>query len=335
MTEHITNSPDTAPYSNEVIYSLYRSMVLQRAVDEAIIRCLHQGEVGGFFHSGAGQEAVAAGVCSALGQKDYILYDHRGANQIVAKGVPLDKVLGDFLGRTCGSTRGLGAGIVHVAFPDLGVLGQSGTLGGSFGIAVGAAMSMKIQHRQEVVVCFFGDGTAARETLHGALNWAGLWKLPVVFVLENNQYGISTHYTKAHSLKEFLADRAEGYAIPAFVVDGNDVLAVYDVIDSCVKQARNGEGPSFVEAQTFRVRGHFEGDPFNKYVDNAQIDTWKRRDPIALFRRRLENEARMNSARLDDIDRDVTSAVEKSLVAVRHSPQPSPERIFEGVFVDE
>ena len=163
MAEVVKRDIDPARYDKDFLLRLYREMVKQRAFDENLIRLLHEGKVSGFYHSGIGQEATGAGTCASLRDDDYILYDHRGCNQMIAKGVPLDKIYGDFMGRLCGTTCGLGAGIVHVAYPEKGVLGQSGTLGACFVIAAGAGYAVKVKKTDQVCVCYFGDGTAARD----------------------------------------------------------------------------------------------------------------------------------------------------------------------------
>lgn len=333
MTKKILESPKASQYPKEFLMGLYRTLLTERVFDENLVRLLHEGQVSGFYHSGQGQEAIAAGVCAALREDDYIFYDHRGCNQKIAKGVPLERLYGDFLGRVIGTTGGLGAGIVHSAWPELGVLGQSGTLGASFNIAVGTAMSAKIQKQDRVTVCFFGDGSAARETFHGGMNWAGLWQLPVVFVLENNEYGISLHYTKEHALKEFIADRAEGYGIPSYVLDGNDVLMVYELSRELVERARAGAGPAFVEAMTWRMRGHFEGDPVT-YIPEEVRQERNRQEPIGRFERKLLEEGMADQAALSAVRGEVEQAVHRAIDIATASPLPPRERILQGLLAD-
>jgi TPP-dependent pyruvate/acetoin dehydrogenase alpha subunit len=334
MAEVIKRDVDPARYDKDFLLRLYREMVKQRTFDQNLIRLLHEGKVSGFYHSGMGQEATGAGTCASLRDDDFVLYDHRGCNQMIAKGVPLDKIYGDFMGRVCGTTCGLGAGIVHVAYPELGVLGQSGTLGACFVIAAGAGYAVKVKKTDQVCVCFFGDGTAARETFHGGMNWAGLYNLPIVFYCENNEYGISTHYTKAHALKDNIADRADGYGIPGYVIDGNDVLLVYEVAKEAIERARSGGGPSFIEGKTFRYRGHFEGDPA-LYRDQAVVDEWmEKRDAIKNYKAKLIAAGAAAEVEFDAIDADVEKEILDAIAAAEASPMPECTRIYEGIFVE-
>lgn len=334
MAEVVKRDIDPTAYGAEFLLGLYRSMVRQRTFDLNLIRLLHEGKVSGFYHSGVGQEATGAGTCASLRDDDYILYDHRGCNQMIAKGVPLDKIYGDFMGRVCGTTCGLGAGIVHVAWPEKGVLGQSGTLGACFVIAAGVGYAVKVKKTDQVCVCYFGDGTAARETFHGGMNWAGLYDLPIVFYCENNQYGISTHYTRAHALKENIADRADGYGIPGYVIDGNDVLLVYEVAKEAVERARSGGGPTFIEGKTYRIRGHFEGDPAT-YRDEAEVREWQeRRDPIANYRARLIDAGMAAEEDFAGIDAEVEREILDAIALAEQSPMPECDRLYEGLYAE-
>ncbi|MCL6547641.1 MAG: thiamine pyrophosphate-dependent dehydrogenase E1 component subunit alpha [Alicyclobacillus sp.] len=331
MAEVVSATPDVRAYSKEFLLGLYRTMVKERVFDENLCRLLQEGKVGGFYHSGQGQEAIAAGSCAALRKDDYIFYDHRGCNQKVAKGVPLSKLYGDFLGTVEGTTKGLGAGIVHSAWPELGVLGQSGTIGASFNIAVGTAMSAKKQGQDRVTVCYFGDGTSGRETFHGAMNWAGIYRLPVIFLLENNEFAISSHFRDMHAVKQHIADRADGYGIPGYVIDGNDPLLVYEVTKQAVERARSGQGPTFIEARTWRLRGHYEGDPVT-YIDKAVMEEKRKADPIPRFRTRLTEEAGISPDELAAIDQEVLDEVLEAIRIAEAAPLPHPSRIYEGLF---
>ncbi len=332
MAEFIERSIQLQNYEKSWLLELYREMVKQRTFDRQLIRLLQEGRVSGFYHSGIGQEATAAGTCAVLRDDDVIFYNHRGCNQMIAKGVPLDRLYGDFLCTLHGTTRGLGAGIVHSAYPEKGVLGQSGTLGGCFVISVGVAHGIKIKKTDQVCVCYFGDGTSARETFHGGLNWAALYKLPVIFFLENNEYGKTTHYTRAHGLKNYIADRAEGYGIPAYVIDGNDVLLVYEVTKEAVERARRDKLPTFIEAKTFRHRGHFEGEAYN-YVDTKMLDEWKtKRDPIKNFQESLLNTGIASEDEFTGIDREIEEDILKAIEVAASAPLPDESRIYQGLF---
>ncbi len=239
------------------------------------------------------------------------------------------------MGTVEGTTKGLGAGIVHSADPELGVLGQAGTIGSQLGICVGTAYSSKFQGTDQVTVVYFGDGAASREPLHGSLNWAGLYNLPVIYICENNEYAISCHVSETHSVKEHIADWAEGYGIPNCVVDGNDVVLMHEAMKEAVERARNGGGPTFIEAQTFRHRGHFEGDPYN-YVDPNVLKDWvENRDPIKNYVVQLLDEGMCSEEELATIDHRVDQEIQEAIKKAEEAPLPGAERIYEGLFSKE
>lgn len=321
-----------AQYEKGFLLNLYRTMVKIRKFDENLIRLIQEGKVSGFYHSGIGSEALSAGSIATLRDEDYIFYNHRGCNQKIAKGVPLAKLYGDFLGTLEGTTRGLGAGIVHSADTSRGVLGQCGTIGSQFNICVGTGYSAKLRGTDQVTMVFFGDGAASREPLHGSLNWAGVYKLPIVYICENNEYAISSHYKETHAIREHIADWAYGYGIPNYVVDGNNVLLMYEATKEAVERAKRGEGPTFIEAQTFRHRGHYEGDPYD-YVDANVLREWKeKRDPIKMFKQQLHAAGISQESDFAQIDAEVEAEILKAIEIAEQAPLPGRERIFEGLF---
>jgi len=313
---------------NDLWATLYRGMVRANAWEQQLLRFIEQGLTSGFYHAGRGQEAVAVGACAAVRDDDYLLYDHRGLGQAIAKGIPLDRLYGDFLTRETGTTRGLGAGIVHIAWPELGILGQSGTLGGAFPIASGAALAAQMRGTDQVVICFFGEGAANRGTFLEAANVASLWKLPVIWLCENNGWSVSVSF-EASSATANIADRASAYNMPGVIVDGMDVVAVHEVVAAAVARARAGEGPTLIEAKTYRFRGHYEGDP-QTYREDEELEMWKKKDPILLHEQRLlENgysEAELEAIRSEVAD-EIVIAADRALAA----PKPPMERVFEGV----
>jgi TPP-dependent pyruvate/acetoin dehydrogenase alpha subunit len=315
--------------SKEQLVDFYRQMLRIVLWEEKLLRWIDEGKVSGFYHAGRGQEAVAVGGCAALRTDDYLMYDHRGCGQQIAKGLSLEKLYGDFLANTAGTTGGLGAGIIHIAWPELGILGQSGTVGGCFPIAAGAALSVKYRGTDQVCLCFFGEGTGNRGTFHEAANAAGAWKLPVVWLCENNGWAISA------SVKDMTAAdltlRAAGYGMPGVQVDGNNVVEVYEATLAAVERARAGEGPSFIEAKVQRFRGHFEGDP-QVYRTKASIEEAKKNDPVTKLAAQLLSEG---IAAEDDLaairgrlQEEVDAAGERALSA----PMPPPERLYQGVY---
>jgi acetoin:2,6-dichlorophenolindophenol oxidoreductase subunit alpha len=315
------------------LLDFYRQMLRIDLWEQRLLRLVDEGKVGGFYHSGRGHEAVAVGGCAPLRQDDYLFYDHRGCGQQIAKGIALDKIYADFLGTMHGTTRGLGAGIVHHVDPDLGILGQSGTLGGSFVMGPGAALSAKYRGTDQVCVVFFGDGASNRGTFHEGANAAGLWKLPIVFICENNGWAVSVSTEKSTAVSD-LSLRAAGYDMPGLQVDGMDVVAVYEAVSEAVERARRGEGPTFIEAKVYRFRGHFEGDP-EKYRTRETVAEWRAKDPILTTESLLRETGTLTDniahRMRDDILAEVESAVETALA----SPMPTRDRLFEGLYVTE
>jgi acetoin:2,6-dichlorophenolindophenol oxidoreductase subunit alpha len=333
MSTVFSRQIDVGDYNKEMLISFYKKMVTIRRFDENLIRLIQEGKVSGFYHSGIGSEGVSAGsIQFNLRDDDYLYYNHRGVNQMIAKGIPLFKLYCDFMGKVDGTTKGLGAGIVHSADPSIGVMGQAGTIGSQFELAVGTAYSSKFTVTDQVTAVFFGEGAASRETLHGSLNWAALYKLPVIYICENNQFAISSHVKDTHAYKEHLADWADGYGIPNCVVDGNDVLLMHEAMKEAVERARRGEGPTFIEAQTYRHRGHFEGDPA-VYREKAELAYWmEHRDPIKNFGALLLNKRVVTQTELSDVENQVDREILEAIERADASPLPEPERIYEGLF---
>ena len=310
--------------------SLFREMVRVNTWEQRLFRFVEEGRTSGFYHSGRGQEATAVGAVAAVRSDDYLLYDHRGMGQTIAKGVPLEKLFGDFIGTTDGTTGGLGAGIVHIAWPEVGVLGQSGTLGGGFVIAAGAGLSIRYRKTDQVVLCFFGEGASNRGTWHEAANAVSLWKLPIVWLCENNGYAISVPSSAALSVPQ-VADRASAYGMPGIVVDGMDPVAVFDATEEAVARARAGEGPTLIEAMTYRFRGHYEGDP-QTYRDAEEVERWTKKDPLVVYPQQLIDEGVATAEELDAIRAEVNAEVESAAETALKGSQPGPERVLQGVY---
>jgi acetoin:2,6-dichlorophenolindophenol oxidoreductase subunit alpha len=322
--------------------SLYTGEPVQELLElyEKILKCMlweqrlldmqAEGRLSGFYHAGRGQEGAQVGAITALAPNDYLLYAHRGCGYMVARGMPMEVLYADFLGLLEGSTRGLGAGIVHIAWPELGILGQSGTLGGSYTIAVGAALSARVRGTDQVTMCFFGDGSANRGTFHEAANAAGVWKLPVVWVCENNGLAVSTKFENSCAGGS-IAARAAGYGMPGIVVDGQDVVAVRDVARAAVARARAGEGPTLIEAMTCRFRGHYEGDA-QEYRDRDELARLKRdRDPLDLLKKRIEATGDA-AADLERIRERVAAAVDAAATQALTGTAPTRARLIEHLY---
>src|SRR2546422_2339045 len=260
---------------------MYEQMETIRVFEERAGKEFASGKVPGFVHLYAGEEAVAVGVCAHLTDDDYITSHHRGHGHCIAKGVSLREMAAELLGREAGACRGKG-GSMHIADVNKGMLGANGIVGGGFPLATGAGLTAKHNGRGQVAVCFFGDGAANQGTFHEGLNLAAIWKLPVVFVCENNGFAESTPVSY-HCSASDIANRAGAYEIPGIVVDGLDVFAVYEAAGEAVARARRGEGPTLIEAKTYRYYGHFEGDTI-LYRTKEELDAYRQRDPIGALR---------------------------------------------------
>ena len=293
------------------LLELYANLVRARKLDELMVKRLEQGKVVGFFHSGQGEEAVGVGSCTFLRKDDFIYITHRGHGlaPLIAKGGSAKAFLAEHYGKATGSCGGISA--VHSIEPDFGILGYSMVLGSGFSLSVGWGLAAAKNRRQQVVVSFFGDGTSNRGTLHEAMNLASLWKLPIVWVCSNNLYGQFMPIGDAYP-RENLADLAAGYDMPGVVVDGQDVLAVHQAVQAAVARARKGEGPSFVECKTYRYRAHGEGlmdMVHNQPRSQEEIEAWKKRDPLMLFKTRLVGEGLATETDLANIDRDIDAEI--------------------------
>ena len=259
----------------------YRTMVTIRQFEILAVGMYADGKIPGFIHSSIGQEASAVGVCSCLRKDDYLTTTHRGHGHMIAKGADLRKMVAELFGKKTGYCKGKG-GSMHIADFSIGILGANGVVAGGLPIIAGAGFSIKMRQTDQVAVCFFGDGAANRGPVHEVMNLAAIWKLPIIFVIENNQYASTTLQLDSCSLEDICL-RSAGYNMPGVAVDGNDILSVRKATLTAVEQAREGEGPSLIENKTYRIRGHFEGDP-QKYRTDKEVRDWQdRKDPIRNF----------------------------------------------------
>jgi len=316
--------------TKDQLKDFYEMMLRIMLWEQRLLRMIDEGQVSGFYHAGRGQEAIPTGACATLRKDDYIMYAHRGCGYMIAKGLGLSKLYGDFLANMEGTTRGLGAGIVHIAWPDLGIMGQSGTIGGSFPISAGLGLSAKYRGTDQVCVTFFGDGTAGRGLFHEGLNASAIWKLPIIWLCENNLYGISTDIRQMSATGN-IVDRAPAYNMPGVQIDGNNPEAVYDAVSEAVARARRGEGPTLIEALTYRHRGHFEGDPCT-YRPKEEVDEWKAKDPIPALAKRLLDEGIATEADLAAIRSKVEAEIEDAVKVALAAPFPPDSRMFEDIY---
>jgi len=317
--------------SKDLLLEMYEKMVRIRHFEENAIKLFNQGLVRGPMHVYTGEEAVAVGACANLNDDDYITSTHRGHGHCIAKGVKVEKMAAELVGKATGYCKGKG-GSMHIADPDIGILGANGIVAGGMGIAAGAGLSAKMRGTDQVAVCFFGDGATNEGAFHEALNMAAIWDLPVVFVCENNLYGLTGPAEEMLSVKD-VAARATGYDIPGIVVDGNDVVDVYEAVGEAVKRARQGGGPSLIEAKTYRLKGHFVGDPC-VYRDDEEVEMWRKKEPIKRYKEQLIENEGIEEAELDAIEAEIEAELEKAVKFAKESPEPEIEVVFEDVFSD-
>jgi pyruvate dehydrogenase E1 component alpha subunit len=310
---------------------MYRSMVTIRRFEETVYDVYSRGIMPGLAHLYTGMEAVAVGVCSNLSPADNVTSTHRGHGHLLAKGGNPRRMFAELLGKAGGYNGGKG-GSMHIADFSLGILGANGIVGGSLGIATGAALSARIQGQDRISVAFFGDGALNEGIFYEVANMASLWHLPIVYVLENNNYGEYT--SSVRSTAGRAGDRAEAMDIPARTVDGNDVLAVYDGAAWAVARARAGEGPSFLECTTYRWRGHHMGDQGDTYGYRTQkeIESWMEKCPIQHLRRDLVDHAVVDTVTLDAIDADVQRTVDEAVEFAKQAPYPDPSEVYTHVY---
>jgi len=311
---------------------MYEQMVTIRRFEETAAALMDEGKLVGEIHLYVGQEATAVGVCSALRQDDYITSTHRGHGHVIAKGADIKPMMAELFGRRTGLCKGKG-GSMHVADASLGILGANGIVGGGLPIATGAGLAAQMSKKDQVAVCFFGDGASNEGAFHGSLNLASVWNLPVIYVCENNKYhefSLSGPVTAGE-----ISKRADAYDIPGVRVDGQDVLAVRETAREAVQRARSGGGPTLIEADTFRFAGHFVGEEsvIPPYRSEEEVELAKERDPISLFRSRLVQEGHMSDGELESLEAEIESRVQEAVSYAENSPWPEGYEALEDVFV--
>lgn len=317
-------------WDEELLCRLYRTMVTIRFFEQTVEKHFLAGEIPGFVHLYIGEEAIATGVCANLTTDDYIASTHRGHGHSIAKGADVSRMMAEIFGKKMGYCKGKG-GSMHIADFSVGMLGANGVVGGSLPLATGAALAAKMLGQKRVAVAFFGDGASNRGTFHESANLASVWKLPVIFLCENNQYASTTPYRSSTSVED-IADRARGYGMPGVVVDGNDVFAVYEAAKAAIDRARNGGGPSLVEAKTYRIKGHFVGDP-ELYRSREEVqEIFAKADPISRFERQVSSEGLLSREKLDAIKLEAQELIDKALVFAKESPEPDPSELFSDVY---
>lgn len=317
----------------EKLVDMYIKMVKIRKFEEKTAELFAQGLVPGLVHLYIGEEAVAVGVCANLRNEDYVVSTHRGHGHCIAKGGDIKKMLAELLGKKTGYSKGRG-GSMHMVIPEVGVMGSSGIVGAGIPVATGLGLAIDVKQTDQVVICFFGDGASNTGTFHEGINMAAAWKLPVIFVCENNLYAISVPFKKVMMI-ENVADRAVAYGMPGVIVDGMDVIAVYKAAQEAVSRAREGKGPTLIECKTYRFRGHYEGDPKKgaTYRSEIEMSDWEKKCPIANFKTKLIENSVLTENEAEDINQKCIKEIEDAVRFAMESPYPSPDEILENLFV--
>ena len=315
---------------NKQLIDMYRKMLTIRRFEERVSQDYRNGAIPGAVHSYIGQEAVAVGICANLRMNDCIVSTHRGHGHCIAKGADLKRMMAEIYGRRTGYCKGKG-GSMHIADFSIGMLGANGIVAGGLPIAVGAALAAQLEGGDRVAVSFFGDGACHEGEFHESLNLASIWKLPAIFVCENNLYSVNTPTQYAIAGKG-IAERATAYAMPGMVADGNDIVAIHEAAQKALARARAGGGPSLLECRTYRWHHHFESDAIPDLRPPQEIEAWKKKCPIASLEQRLLEAKILTKQELKTISDQVIAQIEEAVSYASESPLPDPEDALEDVF---
>ena len=319
-------------YSKKQLMSFYETMFKTRRFEEETFEFYKKGMMAGLAHLYMGEEAVAAGVCAALKEDDYIGSTHRGHGHLVARGADLNRMMAEILGKETGYSHGKG-GSMHIMAMDKGILGANGIVGGEIPIATGAAYTIKYKGTDQVAVSFMGDSATNEGTFHESLNMAAAWDLPCIYIIENNLYGISVDIRDVTNTPD-LAVRAKAYDIPGVVVDGMDVTAVYEAAVKAVKEAREGKGPTLIECKTFRWQGHHVGDPatYRKRRSETEKEDWMARCPVATLRKEMIESGKAKEAEIEKLESQIEEQIQEAVQFAADSPYPEASEAFTDVF---
>jgi TPP-dependent pyruvate/acetoin dehydrogenase alpha subunit len=316
----------------ETFLGIYNNMVRLRCLDDKINELI-AGGIGITQHSTRGQEATPLAACAALEPQDYVMPYHRGWGWAIGKGMDPKILLAELLGKKAGCCEGKGG--VHIADWSLRIMGRPGVQAAHIPIAAGVGLSVKFRKTRDVVLCFFGDGASNEGNVHEGMNLAAVWKVPVVFICENNLYALFTPNIETTSVKD-LADRAKGYGIPGVVVDGNDAIAVYEVAREAIRRARAGEGPTFIESKTYRMHGHTAMDRFHQggYRPKEEVEEWGKKDPVKRLRGKLLEGQAASEAELQEMERKAKEEIEEAEKFAKACPYPTKEELMQNVYVE-
>jgi pyruvate dehydrogenase E1 component alpha subunit len=318
--------------SKSQFLEMYQCMIKIRYFENKVVELYSSGKMPGIAHLYIGEEAVAAGVCANLTHSDFITSTHRGHGHVIAQGADLRKMMAEILGKKSGYCKGKG-GSMHIIDMKKGILGANGIVAAGIPIATGAGYSIKYRETDQVAVAFFGDAASNNGNFHESLNMAAAWKLPVIYVCENNLYGISVDIRKVTNTKN-IADRACAYNIPGHVVEGNDILNVYEVTKKAVERARNKMGPTLIECKTYRWKGHHLGDPGIIYRPEEERKAWIDKCPIKSFRERLLKENIFTQDEMALFEKEVKNMIKEAFDFAVNSPFPGKEEAYEDVFMN-
>ena len=318
-----------------LLMEMLRRMLRIRRFEERVIQMVDRGEIVGAAHSYIGEEAVAVGACLALRDDDWMTGNHRSHGHPIAKGGDVNKAMAELLGKRTGYCKGKG-GSMHLADFSIGILGESGILGSAIPTAVGAALGSKLQGNDRVAVSFFGDGASNEGAFHESINLAAIWKLPVIFLCENNQYAVTSSF-KDMVASENIADRAASYSIPGVLVDGQDVIAMHEAVSQAVQRARSGQGPSLIEGRTYRYYDHSLGlgrIVRASYRSDEELEEWKQRDPIDIHKALLLSQDIATQAEIDQMEDEIKKQIDEAVEFARESPYPDPSELFDDMFAN-
>lgn len=321
---------ESGGYPADFLQKLYATMYRIRQFEEQVFELYKIGLMPGLAHSYIGEEAVATGACAALAARDYIVSTHRGHGHLIAREADTARMMAEILGRQDGYCKGK-AGSMHIVALDRGILGANGIVGGGIPIATGAAYMARYKETGQVTICFMGDSATNEGSFHESLNIASAWNLPVIYIIENNLYGISVALERVTKVKD-LAVRSGAYGMPGVTIDGNDVLQVYEVVREAVDAARQGNGPALIECKTYRRKGHHVGDPATQYRTREEEACWKDRCPLGRFRDYLIGQAGVEPAVVDDLEGAVDAEILAAVEFAKNSPYPEAAAAFEDVY---
>ncbi len=326
----MTTVGDALAIGKEKLIDMYKTLVRIRTFEERVAKEYAAGKIQGIVHLYLGEEAIATGSCANLRSDDYIVSTHRGHGHLIAKGGKTDKMMAEIFGKKTGYCKGKG-GSMHIADPDIGMMGANGVVGAGIPIADGVATASLLKGTDQVTLCFFGDGACNTSRFHEGLNMGSSWKLPIVYIIENNLWMVSTRTTDVMNITD-LSSRAAAYGIPGVAIDGNDVLAVYETVKEAVARARKGAGPTLIECRTYRWHGHFEGDA-QLYKPKEEIEAWMKKDPLPRYEKLLIDAGNLTPEEAAEIKRVMLGEIEKAVKFAEESPAPDPEEITQDVFV--